>query len=199
MEKLTPLILGSNSPRRKEILSHFSYPFTVISPNFDEESVPFLGDPQAYVLEIARGKAKSLAAKHPTDLILTADTTVYFKGQVYNKPFNRQEAEAMLTTLSKEGEPHSVFTALVLVCQAQEHSRVEESKVWLNPLTKKQIDRYYEKMNYLDKAGAYAIQEGGGLAVKKIEGCFHNVRGLPVNALHSLFNEIGVDLWDYLA
>jgi septum formation protein len=199
MKTRTPLILGSKSPRREEILRHFSYPFMIAASNFEEESIPFLDSPKEYVQEIAKGKALNLIDRYPNHPILTADTTVYFKGQVFNKPSDRKEAEKMLKTLSTEGEWHSVFTALHLTFQGNHYQGVEESKVLLNPLTQKQIDKYYEKVNFLDKAGGYAIQEGGGLAVKKIDGCFHNVRGLPVNTLHALLKEIGIDLWDYLA
>ncbi len=199
MTRPIPLILGSNSPRRKEILSQFTYPFIVKGSDFDEESVPFRGDPKPYVLEIARGKGQALLNLYSDHPILTADTTVFFKGEIFNKPLDRKEAEKMLTTLSESSEWHSVFTALCLFYKGQVYERVEESKVLLNPVTHKQIDRYYEKVNFLDKAGGYAVQEGGGLLVKKIEGCFHNVRGLPVNALQSLLSLIGIDLWDYLA
>ena len=86
------LILGSQSPRRKEILEYFSLPFQQVKPPFDEEAVPYTGDPIAYVRELSQGKAFSLAERFPKQPILTADTIVWKEGQVYNKPKDSAEA-----------------------------------------------------------------------------------------------------------
>ncbi|MBS0627201.1 MAG: Maf family protein, partial [Verrucomicrobia bacterium] len=82
------IILGSTSPRRGEILRFFSLPFTQISSDFDEKSVPFTGDPLQYVETLAKKKGESLTSKYPQDAIITADTIVYLEGKVYNKPEN---------------------------------------------------------------------------------------------------------------
>ena len=88
------LILGSQSPRRQEILGYFNIPFEIASPPFVEEAVPFRGDPSAYVLDISKGKADSLASLYPKAVILTADTTVVCNGKVFNKPADDEEAFA---------------------------------------------------------------------------------------------------------
>src|SRR5690348_6219958 len=90
------LILGSKSPRGKEILNFFSIPFIQIPSSFAEESIPFKGDPIQYALELSAKKAESLAQKYPNDLIISADTVVFFEGNIYNKPKDENEAFSML-------------------------------------------------------------------------------------------------------
>lgn len=190
------LILGSQSPRRKEILSYFSFPFDQISPSFDEDSVPFEGDPKKYVLTISRGKALSLKGRFPEDILLTADTTVYQEGRIFGKPLNELEAFHFLSALV--GRWHRVYTAVTLVYQNQEFSAVEETKVLFNSLTEDQIRHYHTKLHWADKAGGYAIQMAGGLIVHKIDGCYYNVMGLPINSVRELLLKVGIELWDYL-
>lgn len=190
------IILGSQSPRRKQILSYFSLPFKQVSPDFDEESVPWEGDPKAYASTISIGKARSLAGRFPTDPILTADTVVYMNGKIYLKPKDEEEACTFFSELV--GKWHSVFTGVTVKMGAEEHSSVEETKVLFNSLTNRQIRQFLHHMPYTDKAGGYFIQEGGSLIAKRIEGCFYNVMGLPINTVHELLLKINLDLWDYL-
>jgi septum formation protein len=189
-------ILGSQSPRRKEILEHFSLPFEQVPSTFDEESVPLKGDPGDYVCEISSGKAKLLQSHFPKALILTADTIVWKNGKAYGKPKNREDAFRILTELS--GEWHTVFTGLTLVQNGRILQQFEETRVLFNPLSEKQIQQYLSKLHWADKAGAYAIQAAGGLIIQKIEGCYYNVLGLPINSLRSLLSEVGIDLWAYI-
>lgn len=190
------LILGSQSPRRREILQFFSLPFRQIASDYDESLVPFTGDPVAYAQEIARQKALCLSKIHPAATILTADTVVFLDGKSFGKPTDLQEAHAMLRALS--GREHQVFTA---VCAARGNrliSGVEESRVTLNELTDAQIHIYLNRLHPLDKAGGFAVQGGGSLIVKRIEGCYYNVMGLPPQTVRRLLLEMGIDLWDYL-
>jgi septum formation protein len=190
------IILGSCSPRRREILGYFSLPFRQLHPSFDEESVPFRGDPVAYVNEIARGKALALAKDYPQEIILTADTTVYANGRVYAKPANLKEAHGMLRELS--GQAHSVFTGVCIHTPKQEFLEAEETRVIFNNLTETEIVAYASAIQPLDKAGGYAIQENGGLIVKRIEGCYYNVMGLPLQTVRRGLLNVGIDLWAYL-
>src|SRR2546427_8461559 len=105
-----PLILGSESSRRKEILSFFSLPFIQIPSHFDETSVHFLGDPYQYAQSLATRKGEVLAQQFPDAVVLTADTVVYFNEKIYNKPVNKEQAHAMLRNLA--GNWHSVITAV---------------------------------------------------------------------------------------
>lgn len=190
------LILGSQSPRRKEILNYFSLPFEQISSNFDENSIPFKNNPANYALSIAEGKATALAMLYPDAAILTADTVVYKDGKSYGKPDDDKHAHHMLKELA--GGWHSVFTGVVLVYQQQFFSGVEETKVLFNALTDKQIQQYMEALHWADKAGGYAIQLAGSLLVRKIDGCFYNVMGLPVNVVGELLQKVDINLWDHL-
>lgn len=190
------LILGSQSPRRKEILSYFSLPFEQISPDFDEESVIYKGFPNNYVCEVSLGKALSLQKRFPNDIIITADTIVWKDGKIYCKPKNVEAAFDALSELS--GQWHSVFTGLTLCSNHQFYSLFEETKVLFNNLTPEQIRHYHTKLHWADKAGGYAIQMAGGLAIQKIDGCYYNVMGLPINKVRTLLLKIGIELWDYL-
>lgn len=193
---IKPLILGSQSPRRKEILSYFTIPFTQISPLFNEEDVPFMGDPIDYVCSLSKGKAASLYQNYSDSMILTADTIVFLAGKIYNKPKNEPEAFESLSELV--GQWHSVFTGVTLRNGDHEFSQWEETRVLFNPLSSEEIRHYQSKIHWADKAGGYAIQMAGGLIVKKIEGCYYNVMGLPINTVRELLQHIGINLWHYV-
>ena len=190
------IILGSNCPRRGEILRFFSLPFTQIAPLFDEDSIVFTGDPRLYVKTLATKKAETLAVKHSDRVILTADTTVFCEGKIYNKPQDYAEAFSFLQSLS--GRWHSVFTGVAIFSNGKIETQEEETKILFHTLTPDQIHQYLPHINFLDKAGSYAIQQGGALVVKKIEGCYYNVMGLPITSLRELLAGAGIDLWHHL-
>lgn len=190
------IILGSTSPRRGEILHFFSLPFIQIPSHFDEKSISFTGDPIQYVETLAKKKGESLITQYPQNLIITADTIVYLEGKVYNKPESKEEAIRFLQELS--GKWHTVYTAVALSLNGQQHVRVEKTAILFNTLSNAHIDHYLNHVNFLDKAGSYAIQQGGSLVVKKIEGCYYNVMGLPLNALQELLNLVNIDLWEHM-
>lgn len=193
---MEPLILGSQSPRRKEILSYFKLPFVQVPSSFDEESVPFGGDPQKYASKISSSKAQVLAQRYPDNIILTADTNVYFEGKIYGKPRNDQEAIETLSQLVDRW--HTVYTSVTVAQGAHLVSQVEATRVLFNPLNSHQIEQYIKHTNWADKAGGYAIQMAGGLIVRKIDGCYYNVMGLPINTVEKLLKTVGIELWDYL-
>ncbi len=190
------LILGSQSPRRKEILSFFDLPFEQISSDFDEFSVPFLGDPSKYVIDLSSGKANVLLQKHPKAIILTADTVVFHEGIVYNKPIDEEEAFRFLEKLV--GQWHSIFTGVSVVVEGNKYHQWEETKVLFNTLTHEEIRHYHKKIHWADKAGGYAIQMAGGLIVRKIDGCFYNAMGMPINTVRTLLKKVGIELWDFV-
>lgn len=189
-------ILGSQSPRRKEILSYFDLPFEQIPSHFDEEALPFLGDPLSYVRALSVGKGKTIEAEHKDALILTADTIVYKDGKIFGKPQNDEAAFAALSDLV--GSWHSVYTAVSLIHNGAIETGVEETKVLFNPLTDEEIWHYIDNMHLRDKAGSYAIQLAGGIIVERIEGCYTNVMGLPINLVRQLLNRVGINLWKHL-
>jgi septum formation protein len=190
------LILGSQSPRRREILSFFSLPFFCTSPVFDEDSVIFSGQPEDYVCALSKGKADSLISSYPHSIILTADTTVCRNGKIYNKPKDEDEAFSALNELA--GQWHSVYTGVTLRLGEKEFHQAEETRVLFNSMTPEQIRHYHSKIHWADKAGGYAIQMSGGLIVRKIEGCYYNVLGLPINTVRELLKKVGIELWDYV-
>jgi septum formation protein len=190
------IILGSQSPRRREILSYFNLPFKQISPNFDEDSIPFRGNSHEYVKLLAQGKAHSLIHQFPSSIILTADTIVYKDGKIYGKPSNKHEALRYLKELS--GNWHSVFTGLVIYSNEKYFQASEETRILFHTLTEEQMLAYHCNIAFEDKAGGYMIQGAGSLIVKRIEGCYYNVMGLPINALNSALNQVGIDLWKHL-
>lgn len=190
------LILGSQSPRRKEILNYFSIPFTQMASNFDEESIPFKGDPYEFVKALSNGKSAALAPLYPSEIILTADTVVYKAGKVYGKPVDENELYSFLKDL--EGQWHTVFTSLTLRKGAEVHQQTEETRVLFNHFTDKQIELYRTKLHWQDKAGGYMVQSAGSIMIRRIEGCYFNTMGLPINSLHDLLLKVGIDLWSYL-
>ncbi len=190
------LILGSQSPRRREILSYFSLPFVQISSDFDEESVFFQGDPIQYAQLLAQKKAQELSHRFPGDAILTADTVVYFQGKIFNKPKDEHEAKEMLSAFS--GQWQQVFTGVTLQKDERVFSSYAETKILFHPLTDEQIRLYLHSTSFLDKAGGYAIQGKGSILVDRIEGCYYNVMGLPVQTVKKLLLNVGIDLWHYL-
>jgi septum formation protein len=196
VRNLMNLILGSQSPRRKEILSYFSLPFTQITSNFDEESVLFQKDPEKYVCDISRGKAALLATRYPQSVILTADTTVIREGKIYGKPSSEEEACQALSELV--GGWHTVYTGVTVQQEELVFSAAEGTHVLFNDLTQEQIRQYIVHTNWADKAGGYAIQMAGGLIVRKIEGCYYNVMGLPINTMEKLFKNVDIELWNCL-
>lgn len=190
------IILGSTSPRRFAILNSFNIPFTQSSPDFDELSVPFDGCGGKFALQIALGKAESLAKIYPNDTILTADTVVIYNNQSFGKPVDKQEAKYFLQTLS--GNTHSVFTGVILYHQGKFIEGVEETKVHFSKLKNEEIDAYLEAINWQDKAAGYTAELPGSILIDKIDGCYYNVVGLPIHTVMNLFASVGIDLWLYL-
>ena len=195
-DDMTEIILGSQSPRRREILHYFSIPFRQMTPPFDESQVLFQGYPAQFVIEVARRKALCLSEKHPHIPILTADTTVCKDGQLFQKPESLEEAHAMLRELA--GKKHEVHTGVCVALGDAFYVDSEKSTVEFHSLTDDQIRAYHKTISPLDKAGAYAIQKTGSLIVKRIEGCYYNIMGLPLHAMHRLLLKVGIDLWEYL-
>ena len=195
--KNRPLLLGSNSPRRKEILSFFSLPFKQLPSHFDDTTISFKKDPASYVKQISDGKALTLASLYPQETILTADTVVYREGKVYGKPQNLQELKAFLKEL--QGSWHTVWTGVSLFQAGKLYQQAEATQVEFNLLTKEQLQIYYQTIPWQDKAGGYMVQLAGSLIVKKINGCFYNVMGLPINTLKELLQKVSIDLWNYTA
>lgn len=190
------LILGSQSPQRREILEYYTLPFEQVASHFAEELVPFEGDPVHYATILAEGKAASLKDRFPQAVILTADTVVFKEGKIFNKPADEEENFAMLSELN--GARHSVFTAVTALKKDKCSTVCEETRVEFHHLSDAQLKLYHHAFHGRDKAGGYSIQRGGSVIVKRMEGCFYNVMGLPIGALQQVLKNVGINLWDYL-
>lgn len=186
------LVLASKSPRRSELLAGVGYDFCILPAQFDESSVS-LDDPKRGVEEIARGKAQAcfgtLADTHDT-VVLAADTIVVCDGEVLLKPKNPAEAKEMLKKLS--GNTHKVMTGTAVIGEKGMESFVEETSVRFFDLTDEEIDDYIATGEPLDKAGAYGVQGLGCYLVKKIEGDYFNVVGLPIAPVMRILKKAGV-------
>jgi septum formation protein len=193
---ILPLILASESPRRKQIMKYFSIPFETIPHTFDEKSIPWQGSPHAYVSTLAEEKVKNVAQNHPNRVVVAADTIVVIDGELLSKPTSRDDATRMLKKLS--GRWHSVVTAMAIACHGQVSSRTDETRVLMQLMNDHHIEKYLNLNIWSDKAGGYAIQEAGSLLVQRIDGCYYNVIGLPVSTLASMLEEVGIDIWDFL-
>lgn len=185
MEKL---ILASASPRRRELLGLISEDFDVI-PARGEESADFSISPADAVKALAKQKAEEVSKDFPDKTVIGADTMVFCEGRALGKPQDAADAERMLKLLS--GRSHSVITA---VAAAQKGHTVklfaEETEVEFYPLSDEEIHRYIESGEPMDKAGAYGIQDKGALLVKRIDGDYYNVMGLPVGRVFREMRDI---------
>lgn len=186
----TKLILASASPRRKEILATFGIPFDIAVADVIEHEHPDT-DPRQLVAHNAALKADAVACLHPDALVLGADTTVFIDKQSLNKPRDLAEARAMLRKLS--GRTHTVFTGLALR-QAAAGIKIDDgvaSEVTFKNLSDADIDAYLSRVNTLDKAGGYAIQEHGEMIVARHTGSLTNIIGLPVERTKELLTQCG--------
>ena len=173
------LILASRSPRRRFLLKQAGLKFSVIPSKFDENSVT-LSSPESYVRLLAEGKAKDISMQYPDSWIIGADTIVFIDNSILGKPDSRAEARKMLKRLS--GKIHQVITGYCICCRAKDRffSETVKTDVYFKKLTEKEIDWYINSGEPFDKAGAYAIQGIGTFLVKRINGSYTNVVGLPV-------------------
>jgi len=192
----SPLILGSSSPRRKEILRYFHLPFEQVPPSFDESTLDISMPPEVFVKTAAREKCLSIKEMYPERHVLAADTIVAYEGAIYGKPKDLEEAKEMLLLFN--GKVHIVYTALALGSPTEIHGGISKTNVYFKSLTEEQIDTYIRSVPVLDKAGSYAIQEQGSILIERIEGCFFNVMGLPIDLLEHLLQKEGMTLWNYL-
>jgi septum formation protein len=179
------LVLASQSPRRRELLSILGLAFTVTSASLDE--IPLPGEtPEAFAARAAREKGLEVASRVSQSVILSADTVVTIDGEILGKPVNEEDAARMLKKLS--GRDHWVITAVTVVNQIRQETLegLERTQVWFKPLTDEQIRDYIRRENVLDKAGAYGIQGYAGVYISKIEGNYFNVMGLPLPLVHEL-------------
>ena len=189
MKMQQTIILASSSPRRRELMGYTGIPFEVITAEAEELKE---GSPAELVMENARRKARAVADQHPGRVVLGADTIVYQDGRVLGKPRDEQEARDMLRRLS--GAWHTVYTGVCVIGEnGREDTRFDEARVQFVPLDENTIARYAATKEPMDKAGAYALQGHGGMFVRRIEGSYSNVIGLPMALARDMLLAAGIE------
>lgn len=185
------LLLGSQSPRRKELLEGLGCEFECRTAD-TEEIYPDSLQGEEIPIYLSRLKADALRHTLQEDeLLITADTIVWHKGEVLGKPHDAEDAKRMLRSLS--GETHKVITGVTLTTHSKQDSFSSMTEVRFSQLSEEEISYYVEHFMPLDKAGAYGIQEWiGHIGVEHINGSYFNVMGLPVQRLYQELKKWGV-------
>ena len=183
------ILLASNSPRRRELLSGLGINYRVTSLPDVDESYPNTLQGENIPLFISKLKSKAYRFKMKKNtLLITADTIVWLDGKVYGKPSDESDAKRMLKNLS--GKTHQVITGVTICTQEKEVSFAVTSDVSFSELSDEEIEYYVNHYHPLDKAGAYGIQEWiGYIGVCKLQGSYFNVMGLPVQRLYQEQNQ----------
>lgn len=193
MRKINQIILASASPRRKDLLASLRWNFQVHSPHIDETA--FGGEsPPDLCKRLSLTKAQSAADIFPNALVIAADTLVVVGDRIFGKPRDKEHAAEMLSALS--GVEHKVFTGVTTIFQGKHVSEVEVTNVHFHNLSQDEIGAYVNTEEPMDKAGGYAIQGFGALIVKRIEGDYFNVVGLPLQLLGVMLRKINLSLSD---
>lgn len=211
---MSMIILASGSPRRKELLEQVGLEFEICPAKGEEVITTTI--PHEAVLELSRQKAEEVAggiaaylehgipsqlageAKGQDILVIGADTVVAYSNKILGKPKDEENAREMLSLLS--GNTHSVYTGVTCVFisadgKTGEHSFYEKTDVSMCPMSQEQIKRYIATGEPMDKAGSYAIQGRCAVYVRKIDGDYNNVVGLPVGRLYQELLALGIDLY----
>ena len=175
------IILASGSPRRKELLTDAGIKFDIDVSDYKEDMTLDL-PPHELAKYLSKGKADAVAGRHKNAIIVAADTFVVLKGEVLGKPHTKEKAKEMLKKLS--GQTHSIVTGFTIIDTAtgKTISEAHESKLYFREILLEEINEYVASGEPLDKAGAYAVQGGGGKFVEKIEGDYSNIIGIPMKA-----------------
>lgn len=192
------IILGSGSPRRRELLGYTGLNFRVEAPDIDE-AIRARESPRRYVKRIAKEKAERIAEIHSQHssskevIIITADTTVVVSSKILGKPLSPADACRMLKSM--QGRWHEVFTAVCVMTTKRQVLFIVRTKVKLATMSEAAIKRYVRSGEPLDKAGSYGAQGSGMRFVERISGSYSNVIGLPmVELVHCLERDFDVVL-----
>ncbi|ADY99144.1 TPA: Maf family nucleotide pyrophosphatase [Neisseria meningitidis] len=192
---MNTLYLGSNSPRRMEILTQLGYQVVKLPANIDE-TVRQNEDPARYVQRMAEEKNRTALTLFcetngtmPDFPLITADTCVVSDGIILGKPHSQAEAIEFLNRLS--GKQHTVLTAVCIHYRGNAENRVQTNRVVFKPLSSEEISAYVQSGEPMDKAGAYAVQGIGGIFIQSIEGSFSGIMGLPVYETVSMLQDLG--------
>ena len=185
------IILASQSPRRRELLKRIGIENFKVIPAQGGELATRTLTPDQLVEELSQRKCAEVAAAHPKDLVIAADTVVSIHNRVLGKPRSEEDAARMLAALS--GKLHLVYTGVTVAKEGRTLTQHEVTSVRFRTLTQADIIRYIATGEPMDKAGAYGIQGYGSVLVEGISGDYYNVMGLPVCRLARMLARFGVD------
>jgi septum formation protein len=189
----TTFILASSSPRRKELLKLVGIEPRIIIPTVDERIKP--GEPiETFLRRVTISKGDSVYKEEFYDIpIISADTIVLCENRLIGKPVDRAEASEFLRTLSNN--VHEVWTGVSMRYRGTPYYDYARTRVVFADITDEELRYYLDNEDYLDKAGAYAIQGRASVFVKKIDGCYFNVMGFPLNLFYNMLKEIGIHIY----
>lgn len=181
------VILASNSPRRREILGKFIN-FEAVTAEVKEDN-DFYKSPETLVMALAFEKANSVAVKYEDAIVIGADTVVEIEGEILGKPKSREGAKRMMEKL--RGKSHKVITGFSIIdfSSDKKYMDYEVAEVVFKDLSDEEIEAYLNKAEYMDKAGAYGIQEEAALFVEKIEGDYLNIVGFPISKIYTVLKD----------
>jgi septum formation protein len=191
--KTRKIILASTSPRRKELFEKLRLPFAIEASDY-EEDMTLKMSPVKLVKVLSAGKAMAVAKKHKEGIVIGADTFVVFNNQLFGKPKSKPEAKKMLEKLS--GKRVDILTGLTIIDIdfKKKISVTDIAKVYIKKLDTKEIDNYIASGEPMDKAGAFAIQGLGAIIIRKVEGDFMSIMGLPLFILAKELKKLGVSV-----
>ncbi|HOA77904.1 MAG: Maf family protein [Bacilli bacterium] len=181
------VVLASQSPRRRELMRRLGFDYITATADVNEDNNNRVV-PREYARETALKKAEAVMPKHPDSLVVAADTIVALDERILGKPRSNEEAKEMLALLS--GRHHFVYTGVALGFRGVCRSFVEKTKVFVSELSPDEIAEYIRTGEPFDKAGAYGIQGAFGKFIRRIEGDYYNVMGLPINRLYREIKKI---------
>jgi len=187
------IILASKSPRRRELFKILGVPFVIKESDYEENLTKKM-EPKELAITMSQGKARTIAKKQKDAIVIAADTLISFQNKVLGKPRSEKDAFSMLSQMS--GKVHSVITGYTILDTKTKKnlSKAVETKVYFRKLKSQEIKNYIKTSQFLDKAGAYGIQELGQLLIEKIEGNYSNVVGLPLGSLVQSLKQFDINI-----
>jgi len=193
MPPFSETILASKSPRREKILELIGLSFIIYPSNIHEHSNLDIS-PEDFAKYWSKKKAKSIANEYKDSLIIGADTIVNLNGKILGKPKDKEESFGMLKTIS--GKTHEVITGITIIHKKMKILKTfsEITKVSVRNIPDKDILYYIENYPTLDKAGSYGIQDWFSVWIKRIDGCYYNVMGLPLSKFYKNYTQLKKDL-----
>jgi septum formation protein len=187
------LILASSSPRRKELLNMLGIEPEIIVPVVDENTLP--GEPmETFLRRVSIAKGEAVYRDEFFDIpLISSDTIVWCDNLIIGKPADRDEAYRFMKILS--GNLHEVLTGLAVRYRGVSYYEYARTRVEFSEISEEELIYYLDNEHYLDKAGAYAIQGLASAFIKRIDGCYFNVMGFPVNLFYRMMKAMGIELY----